>query len=181
MSGWYDVQARLRTATQEAHLSLHRHPLLRPLAAGEAAPADYARALAGFRRALAALVRRCPDLDAVVAVGERTRAIDADLAALGAALPESERHGAEEEMPVEAFALGVAYVVAGAGNGARIMAPRLCGQGLPTAFLSGQDISGGEWERLAGWLGALSDDGVAAAVDGAVWAFGQYRAALDAA
>lgn len=150
----------LRSATQEVHQRLHRHPGLARLAAGTIGRDEYTRLLArsfGFHAMAEPLVGLS---------GARTACLSRDLTALGlsaaeiAALP---RCPPLQIAPAQAELIGAHYVLIGASLGGKVMARAVAernpADALPVEFLT--ELGEDEWKTFAAALEDRLPDGCA--------------------
>ncbi len=169
--------ARLRQATRPVHRELERHPLLRPLLSADLSRRNYVRVLGAF----AAFYRDMEPgitaaLDALTIQGETSTPyryrprlfvlqqdlddLDAQQAGVSAPLPRLPALQTPEAL------LGVLYVLEGATQGGRVIAPRLA-QALNLGPAFGARYfhlhEAGQWPHLKRVLMTSSGDGAAAA------------------
>jgi len=180
----HSVRAKLRAATEEIHLSLHRAAPFAAIADGAATPESYAAtldflccyhlAMAGWCRAGAEAL----GLE-VLARAQRTRldALRDDLAFFGRGQPAI----AEEAAKVGAFAAGVLYTVQGSTLGGKVIHRQLDGllegEGGRSFFKGGAE-DGPHWRLLCEGLERQSDE--AALEAGARHAFARFGDMLAA-
>ncbi|WP_421621279.1 biliverdin-producing heme oxygenase [Alkalilimnicola ehrlichii] len=119
----------LRDGTRAAHQRVESHPVLLPLQSDRLTMAQYRRALAVFLAYFAALeavlppwLERFPQAD--YRYLPRHPLIRRDLMDIGAVLPEG-HSGAVPQLISRNHLLGVLYVLEGATQGGRVIAPRL--------------------------------------------------------
>jgi heme oxygenase len=176
------VRQALREATTVAHLRLHRHPVLAPLAAAGLTRAAYGRALAALLGVHSAADRTLATVWPDRAV--RTPLIIEDLERLGldpaagpAPLPEIDGRPA---------ALGIRYVVDGSFFGGQALVANVwrrlkLGPDNGAGFFAGGTLNASaEWRRLLEWLEMLTAEADRArACAAAVATFGAIEGWLD--
>jgi heme oxygenase len=178
------MRARLRAATEEIHLSLHRAAPFAAIADGTATPESYAAMLGFLWRYHAAMAGWCRAGAGVLGLDVLARAhqarLDAlcdDLATFGYAVPAV----AEEPAKAGAFAAGVLYTVQGSTLGGKVIhrqLDRLLEDERGRAFFKGSAQDGEHWRLLCAGLERQSDE--AALEAGARHAFARFADMLAA-
>jgi heme oxygenase len=178
------MRERLRAATEEIHLALHRAAPFAAIAGGTATRENYADTLTFLRRYHGAMAGWCAvgawtlGLDGLAkAHRERLAALRADLATFGREVPQAE----EEPAHSGAFAVGVLYTVQGSTLGGKVIHRQLDGlldgEG-GRSFFKGWAEDGHYWRMLCAALEQQSDG--AALEAGARHAFARFSDMLAA-
>jgi heme oxygenase len=178
------MRDRLRAATEEIHLALHRAAPFAAIAGGTATRENYADTLTFLRRYHGAMAGWCAvgawtlGLDGLAKTHrERLAALRADLAVFGREVPQAE----EEPAHSGAFAVGVLYTVQGSTLGGKVIHRQLDGllDGEDgRSFFKGWAEDGHYWRMLCAALEQQSD-GVALEA-GARHAFARFSDMLAA-
>ena len=157
------MRERLRAATEEVHLALHRAAPFAAIADGTATRESYADTLAFLRRYHGAMGGWCAagawtlGLDGLARTHrERLAALRADLATVGRRVPRAE----EEPARSGAFAVGVLYTVQGSTLGGKVIHRQLDGllDGEDgRSFFKGRAEDGHYWRMLCAALEQQND------------------------
>jgi heme oxygenase len=183
------MREKLRAATEEIHLALHRAAPFAAIADGTATRETYADTLAFLRRYHGAMAGWCAagawtlGLDGLARTHrERLAALRADLATFGRAVPQAEEEPAHHEVfGAGAFAVGVLYTVQGSTLGGKVIHRQLDGllDGEDgRSFFKGRAEDGHTWRMLCAALEQQSDG--AALEAGARHAFARFSDMLPA-
>ena len=137
-------------------------------------PSAYARFLIAHAKALPAVEKALSHIEGFPVLRPRAPLIEADLHALGTAVPVPLPFALNGTM---ASAYGAAYVLEGSRLGGGLLAKRV-GPGLPTAYLLATHLSG-EWRAFLGKLDSSADgtDWIDDAVTAAQATFDLYERA----
>jgi heme oxygenase len=177
------MREKLRAATEEIHLALHRAAPFAAIADGTATRETYADTLAFLRRYHGAMAGWCAagawslGLDGLARTHrERLAALRADLATFGRAAPQAEEEPAYHDgFGAGAFAVGVLYTVQGSTLGGKVIHRQLDGllDGEDgRSFFKGRAEDGHYWRMLCAALEQQSDG--AALEAGARHAFARF-------
>jgi heme oxygenase len=183
------MRERLRAATEEIHLGLHRAAPFAAIADGTATRETYADTLAFLRRYHGAMAGWCAagartlGLDGLARTHrERLAALHADLAVFGRGVPQAEEEPAHHDgFGAGAFAVGVLYTVQGSTLGGKVIYRQLDGllDGEDgRSFFKGRAGDGHYWRMLCAALEQQSD--AAALEAGARHAFARFSDMLAA-
>jgi heme oxygenase len=178
------MRERLRAATEEIHLALHRAAPFAAIAGGTATRETYADTLVFLQRYHGAMAGWCAagawtlGLDGLARTHqERLAALRADLAIFGRGVPQTE----EEPARPGAFAVGVLYTVQGSTLGGKVIHRQLDGllDGEDgRSFFKGRAEDGHYWRTLCAALEQQSDG--AGLEAGARHAFARFSDMLPA-
>jgi len=178
------MRERLRAATEDIHLALHRAAPFAAIAGGTVTREAYADTLEFLWRYHATMAGWCAAGAGVLGLNglarahqARLAALRADLAIFGRAVP----HAEEEPAGAGAFAAGVLYTVQGSTLGGKVIHRQLDGlldgEGGRT-FFKGSAEDGQRWRLLCAGLERQSDG--AALEAGARHAFARFGDMLAA-
>jgi heme oxygenase len=173
-----DALAALRAATAAQHAAVELSSGFDGAATTETYR-DHLRALSAWLGEACAVLDGEDEIERSLASRVRTRLarLAADIAAVGACVPEADRAAASPPGPVtRAARLGVAYVVEGAQLGRAAVRGRIraLGHAPPARYLDAAEPN--VWPRFVATLRAELDDeaAIADACRGAAWAFDRY-------